>query len=201
MTRRTLPLTVLLLLGSSVMAEDTPNTLIDFAGADVAKEWQAVNDGVMGGVSEGRFRITDRKTLEFFGTLSLENNGGFASVRAKPKNLGLERGDVLIAKVRGDGRKYTLNLYLDEPRTAFSFRAAVQTVKDEWVEVRIPLDEFVATSFGRMVEGAGVVKPEAVTALGFMVSDKKAGAFKLEVESVRLVRSNSPAGDRGLGNG
>lgn len=160
-----------------------------------------MNDGVMGGVSDGRFRITDKKTLEFFGTLSLENNGGFASVRSKPKNLGLEKGDVLVAKVRGDGRRYTLNLYLDQPRTAFSYRAAVQTVRDEWVEVKIPLDEFVATSFGRVVDGAGVVKPEAVNALGFMLSDKKAGAFKLEVESVGVVRSNSPSGDRGLGNG
>jgi hypothetical protein len=31
-TRRTLPLTVLFLLGTSVMAEGTPKTLIDFAG-------------------------------------------------------------------------------------------------------------------------------------------------------------------------
>ena len=26
----------------------------------------------MGGVSEGKFKITDKKTMEFFGTLSLE---------------------------------------------------------------------------------------------------------------------------------
>jgi len=39
-----------------------------------------VNDGVMGGVPDGRFRVTERQTLECYGTLSLENNGGFASV-------------------------------------------------------------------------------------------------------------------------
>ena len=50
------------------MAADTRIVLFDFAGADAAEEWQAVNDGVMGGVSQGTFQITDRKTLAFFGT-------------------------------------------------------------------------------------------------------------------------------------
>jgi NADH dehydrogenase [ubiquinone] 1 alpha subcomplex assembly factor 1 len=74
------------------------------AGTDAGKEWQTVNDGVMAGVSDGKFKITDKKTLEFYGTLSLENDGGFASVRSKAKKLGLEKGDVLVARVRGDGR-------------------------------------------------------------------------------------------------
>ncbi|MBY0399343.1 CIA30 family protein, partial [Myxococcota bacterium] len=54
---------ILLVFGSFVMAEDTPQTLFDFTGADAAKEWQTVNDGVMGGVSEGKFKITDKKTM------------------------------------------------------------------------------------------------------------------------------------------
>ena len=97
-----LALPQLVLMGSFVMAEDAPIPLFDFAGAEAAKEWQTVNDGVMGGVSKGEFRITDDKTLEFFGKLSLENNGGFTSVRTKGKKLALEKGDTLVAKVRGD---------------------------------------------------------------------------------------------------
>ncbi len=103
MNHKLLALPLLILMGSFVMAEDIPQTLFDFTGADAAKEWQSVNDGVMGGVSEGKFKITDKRTLEFFGTLSLENNGGFASVRTKAKKLGLGKGDTLVAKVKGDG--------------------------------------------------------------------------------------------------
>ena len=178
-----------LFLVTTAMADDKPQVLFEFTGADAAKEWQAVNDGVMGGVSEGKFKITDKKTLEFSGTLSLENNGGFASVRSKAKKLGLEKGDTIVAKVRGDGREYTLNLYLNKPLVAFSYRATVQTKKDEWVEVKVPLDKFEATSFGRPVKDAGTVKPEEVNALGFMVSDKKAGPFKLEIESIKVERA------------
>ena len=189
MIHKILALPLLILMGSFVMAEEKPPTLFDFTGADALKEWQAVNDGVMGGVSEGKFKITDKKALEFFGTLSLENNGGFASVRTKAKKLGLEKGDTVVAKVRGDGREYTLNLYLNKPLVAFSYRATVQTKKDEWIEVKVPLDKFEATSFGRVVKDAGPVDPKEVNALGFMVSDKKAGPFKLEIEWIKVERA------------
>ncbi len=188
MITKMLALPLLILMGSFVMAEDAPQTLFDFTGADSAKEWQNVNDGVMGGVSEGKFKITDEKTLEFFGKLSLENNGGFASVRTKAKKLGLEKGDTLVTKVRGDGREYTLNLYLNKPLIAFSYRATVQTKKDEWIEVKVPLDKFEAISFGRVVKDAGPVNAKEVNAVGFMLSDKKAGAFKMEIESIKVER-------------
>ena len=179
----------LLLSGAFLMADDKPDVLFKFAGADAAKEWQTVNDGVMGGVSEGKFTITEKKTLEFFGTLSLENNGGFASVRSKAKKLGLEKGDTFLARVRGDGREYTLNLYVNKPLVAFSYRATVPTKKGEWIEVKVPLDEFEATSFGRVVKEAGAVKPEEVNALGFLLGDKKAGPFKLEVEWIKVMKA------------
>lgn len=171
------------------MAKEKSLTLFEFTGTDAAKDWQTVNDGVMGGISEGKFKLTDTKTMEFFGTLSLENNGGFASVRSKSKPLGLERGDTLVAKVRGDGREYMLNLYPDRSRVAYSYRAAVPTTADEWIEVRIPLDEFQATSFGRVVRNAGAVKPAEVNSVGFMLGDKKAGPFKLEIEWLKVERA------------
>ena len=177
------------LMGSFVMADETRIVLFDFTGANAAKEWQNINDGVMGGISKGKFKITDRKTMEFYGKLSLENNGGFASVRTKAKKLGLEKGDSLLVRVRGDGREYSVNLHVPRPLVAFSYRATVQTKKDEWIEVKVPLDKFEATSFGRVVKDAGAVKPQEVNALGFMLSDKKAGPFKMEVESIKVERA------------
>lgn len=177
------------LMGSFVMAQDTLQPLFDFTGADAAKEWQTINDGVMGGISEGKFKITDKKTLEFYGTLSLERNGGFASVRMKAKKLGLEKGDVLLVRVRGDGREYSMNLHVPKPLVAFSYRATVQTKKDEWIEVKLPLDKFVATSFGRVVKDAGPVDPQEINGLGFLLGDKKAGTFKMEVESIKVMRA------------
>jgi len=184
-----------LLMVTTAMAEDAFIPLFDFTGVEAVKDWQTVNDGVMGGVSEGRFKITDAKTMEFFGTLSLANNGGFASVRSKAKKLDLKKGDTLVVKIRGDGREYTLNLYPNRSRTAFSYRASVQTKKDEWIEVKVPLDEFEATSFGRVVREAGPVKPEEISSMGFLLGDKKAGLFKLEVESIKVERAAIASGE------
>lgn len=165
---------------------DESHVLFDFTRAEAASEWQTVNDGVMGGVSEGNFKVA-AETLEFFGTLSLENNGGFTSVRTKAKKVGLEDGDTLVARVRGDGREYSLNLYLNKRMMAFSYRAAVQTKKDTWIEVKVPLDKFEATSFGQVVKDAGTVEPKEVNAVGFLLGDKKAGPFKLEVAWIKRV--------------
>jgi len=66
------------------------------------------------------------------------NNGGFASVRTKKKKLGLEKGDTLVVKVRGDGREYEMNLYVPTIQIAYSYRAVFQPQKDEWIEIKLP---------------------------------------------------------------
>ena len=169
------------------MAEAPQAPLFAFTSPDAAVAWQTVNDGVMGGVSDGRLRITERRTLEFYGTLSLENNGGFASVRSRPRPLGLRTGDTLVARVRGDGREYQLNLYTSGRMTAFSYRAPVTTRAGEWIEVAVPLDRFEATSFGRVLRGAGPVDPRSITSVGFLLAEKTPGPFALEVEWIKVV--------------
>lgn len=180
-----LPLLVALCLLQAV-AEKSLVPLLDFAGPEVADTWQAVNDGVMGGFSDGRFRITDDKTLEFFGTLSLANNGGFASVRTKTTDLRIKAGDRLVVLVKGDGREYLLTIYTKSRRRAFSYRAPLPTTKDEWTQVEIPLADFIPTAFGRRVEAMGPVEPDQINGLGFMLSDKMAGPFTLEVGWVKV---------------
>jgi len=183
----TVPL--LILMDSTLLAED--RVLFEFASPAASKDWQPVNDGVMGGISEGRFKINGDKTMEFFGTLSLENNGGFASVRSRPRKLGLEAGDTILARIKGDGREYTFNLYVPRQLTAFSYRASFKTTSGEWTEVRIPLDKFVATSFGRIVPNAKPLNPSEITSVGFLLSDKKAGPFKLEVDWIKASKGEA----------
>ena len=98
--------------------------------------------------------------------------------------MGLKPDDSLIIKLKGDGRDYSLNLYTNRPLMAFSYRANFSTKKGEWLEIRAPLANFVATSFGREVTSAGPVNPREVVGIGFMLADKKAGPFKLEIESI-----------------
>jgi hypothetical protein len=189
-----------LLVGVSVLvqtvaAEETRKMLFDFKSPDAAAAWETVNDGVMGGVSDGRVRMTDEGTLEFFGVLSLENNGGFASVRSRPRPLGLAAEDRVAVRLRGDGREYTLNLYVPTSRVAFSYRVPIQTKADEWMEIAIPLKDFQATSFGRPVPSAGPVDAPQVNSLGFLLGDKKPGKFRLEVAWIRTGSADAESQD------
>ena len=160
-------------------------TLFEFDSSTAQRQWQAVNDGVMGGRSVGRFRMTDSDSMEFYGTLSLANNGGFASVRSRPTSLGLKSGDTVKMRVRGDGRTYSFNLYPQRRMTAFSYRTNFKTVAGKWTEVEIPVDSLVATSFGRVIRNQKL-NPASMAGMGILLGDKKPGTFKLEIDWIKV---------------
>ena len=176
---------LILLLGSiNIMAEDKDNLIFNFNTPESGKIWVSVNDNVMGGVSEGKFKITQDKTLYFYGSLSLENNGGFASIRCLPTQLGLKKNDSIYFQAKGDGREYTVNLYTNKRLTAFSYRQSFQTKNNEWVEISLPLEKFIATSFGKVIPKAEPINPSEIESLGFMIGDKKPGAFQIEFKNI-----------------
>jgi uncharacterized surface protein with fasciclin (FAS1) repeats len=166
-------------------------TLADFSAASAAKEWISVNDGVMGGVSEGGFRITDDMTLEFSGNLSLENQGGFTSIRSRPGDLDLGGYDRIALRLKGDGRTYSLNLMTSSRSAASSYRAPIRTEKGIWQEVRVDMKDFRYTSFGRIVEGAPPLKARDIRSLGITLADKKAGPFRLEIDWMKAERGTA----------
>ena len=49
---------------------------------ETSGEWRIINDVVMGGVSKSSMKLGSDGSAKFSGTLSPDNNGGFASVRA-----------------------------------------------------------------------------------------------------------------------
>ncbi|MDX2036181.1 MAG: CIA30 family protein [Isosphaeraceae bacterium] len=181
-------------------AAEGERMLFDFSKPESAKSWQPVNDGVMGGVSQGRFEITEQGTMKFLGTLSLENNGGFASVRTRRTALGLMSDDAITAKIKGDGREYLLNLYVPSGRTAYSYRAPIATKAGEWIEVRIPLRDLRATWFGRDLPNAGPVDGAKVDSIGLMLADKKPGPFALEVAWIKATANASAKDPSKAGN-
>jgi monofunctional biosynthetic peptidoglycan transglycosylase len=163
---------------------DTSHNLIDFGSEDLS-EWSVVNDGVMGGVSRGGLRLSDHETGIFAGVLSLENNGGFASVRASVGHRDLSAYTGLEIRVRGDGRTYQLRLRTDDRFDGVAYRAFFETRAGEWTTVRLPFAAFEPTFRGRTPRNASPLDPGAVHQVGFMLADKQPGAFSLEIDYVK----------------
>ena len=160
----------------------TRQLICDFDTASDAQKWTSVNDDVMGGRSEGTFRVTGQGNLEFYGNLSLENRGGFASVRSKPAKIDASNFNALDIRLRGDGRPYYCYLRASDDRSSYSYRAKFDTEAGSWQEIRLPLKSFQATWRGRTLPDAPALDANSIRSAGFLIADKKAGPFKLEVD-------------------
>jgi len=163
---------------------DTSTTLIDFGGDDSSK-WTVINDGVMGGVSLSKLRPTDQKTGIFSGVLSLENNGGFASVRAAVGHRDLSTYGGLEIRVLGDGRIYQLRLRTNDRVDGIVNSIAIETRSGGWLTVRRAFTEFLPTFRGRTPASAAPLDPAQVHQVGFLLADKQPGEFSLEIDFVR----------------
>ena len=86
-------------------AANATQSLFDFAGSSDIGKWRVVVDGVMGGRSTGQIE-RQQNSLVFTGETSLENNGGFSSIRAPVPAGSLAGYDSLRVRVKGDGRTW-----------------------------------------------------------------------------------------------
>ena len=177
------------IISASALADDAGvREEVLFSFSEGTTGWVIVNDGVMGGRSQGGVRRTEAGHLEFAGTVSLENRGGFSSVRSPASNLNLRGFDAIVIKVRGDGRMYYFDVRTpaQERFPASSYRQSIQPAAGEWQEVRLSLSDFAVSAFGQQLPG-GQLDVSRVVSLGFTIADKKAGPFKIEVEWIKAV--------------
>jgi hypothetical protein len=160
------------------------NTLFDFSAATNLPVWQIVNDDVMGGSSTSSFNLTNGVAV-FRGEVSLENSGGFASMRLSPARQNLTGLDAFVVRARGDGRRYKVTVRPDAGFDTAIYQCAFTTRRDEWEEHRLPFEDFVPTFRGRVLTNVPPLDPAKVTSVGFLISDKQEGPFKLEVAWIK----------------
>ena len=158
--------------------------LFDFSSTGVRPLWQIVNDAVMGGSSTSAFESGGGRAV-FRGMVSLENNGGFASVRSFPAHHKLTDCDHFIVRLRGDGRRYKFTV-----RTAAGFdtplyQCALATTRGGWEEHRLVFKDFVPTLRGQVLVDVPPLNPAKVVSLGFLIADQQAGPFQLEIAWIK----------------
>lgn len=148
-------------------------------------DWQPVNDVVMGGLSASSFTLAEPGTGTFSGTVSLENNGGFASVRAAlptPLNASM-RG--LRIRVKGDGQTYNLRLRGSGRYSRVAYRASFSTLTQNWEEHWFTWSDFTPTFRGRTLTDVPGATPEMLREIGFIIADQQAGPFSLSIDYIR----------------
>jgi monofunctional biosynthetic peptidoglycan transglycosylase len=149
------------------------------------KNWNIVNDDVMGGVSISYLSINDENNLIFRGYLSLENNGGFASSRLSFTKETLTGVKSFKIKFKGDGNTYKLRLRQNNRRASYS--CDFKSFKDKWVEVNIQIEDFKPSWRGYSYSNYPALDIKEINSLGLQISDKQEGEFKLEIKYIKAI--------------
>lgn len=155
--------------------------LADFHEANEAARWTSTDDVVMGGQSSSAMLAGDGVGI-FAGGLSLEGGGGFASVRRREQVVDLSACDAIELQLRGDGKRYKLNLRTSDGFDGVVYQAAFETQPGTWLTAELSLAEFAPRFRGR--PASGVLDRAHVSSLGLLISDRQAGPFRLEVETI-----------------
>jgi monofunctional biosynthetic peptidoglycan transglycosylase len=177
----------ILAFGGGAVADGERRTVMDlqFDGAVGEPVWVAQNDDVMGGVSKGGTQVVDG-VLVFTGSLSLENNGGFAQVEIRNLGADLSGKQGVKLRVRGDGRTYQLRLATNARHrgSRIAYRAEFPTRAGEWIDVVVPFADLEPSHHGNMLDGPPVDLSQ-VEEIGLLLGDGLAGPFLLEVDWMR----------------
>ena len=156
--------------------------LLDFEDPAEIALFHPIDDVVMGGVSRSRFEPAGPGVAAFRGEVSLARGGGFASVRSEPRAWNTSGARSILMRVKGDGKHYKLTLRTDDAFDGAQYQARFQPPAGDWVELRLPVDGFIATFRGRDLRDAPALDPARIRTLGLMISEKQAGPFELLVD-------------------
>ena len=163
-----------LISGEVVMEDFDSNNLLN---------WNIVNDTVMGGRSQATLKLINDTHADFSGYLSLENNGGFSSIRAYyPPDLANVKS--IILKIKGDGREYNFRIRGNSNSWA-SYTHSFETIEGEWIEKELKIDDFYPVYRGYNLKDMPSLSEIIIKEIGIMISDKTEGSFNIEIDWIK----------------
>ncbi|HEY9184183.1 MAG TPA: CIA30 family protein, partial [Salegentibacter sp.] len=157
--------------------------LFDFSKTEDWSGWETVNDGVMGGNSSSDLESSTGGNAIFKGSVSLENNGGFASLRYDfdPQNIKIYKKAFILLK--GDGKTYRFRIkssLKDKASYTYTFKTT-----GGWQTVEVPLTEMEAVYRGQKLELPNF-SADTIGEIRFLIANKKAEDFRLEINKIGL---------------
>lgn len=158
-------------------------TIFDFNSNSQTDKWIIVDDGVMGGKSEGNFAINQLGHGVFHGNVSLENNGGFSMAVHGMESLDVTLEDTIVLRLKGDGKDYQLRIK-DKADRYYSYASTFKT-SGKWEEISIPLNIMAPTFRGRSVNKPNFDQ-NTMEEIAILIGNKKAQNFRLELDKITV---------------
>jgi len=186
--QKAISLLVIIMLGLPSFANTNESNALeyDFGQDKSGYNWRVINDGVMGGLSRGQAKLTEN-SLFYTGDISLENNGGFSSLKAPFVRTDLSAFKTVVLRYRHSGHQLGLTFEWHPRFWRTYHKQILETTKGEWQTVRFDLNKIpqfrLTGPTGRVMQEKDLKR---IIRIGFIASEKKSTSFEFEIDYLRF---------------
>ncbi|MFB2921464.1 CIA30 family protein [Aerosakkonema funiforme] len=192
-------------IAAKYLPKSDEKIIFDFANAndDLKNIWGAVDDVVMGGVSQSGIQLVD-KTALFAGNVSTANSGGFASVRTRNFDIPLDLSgyEGIELRVKGDGKRYKFFIRTETQWDGVAYSYSFDTVANTWITVRVPFADLIPVFRAKTLPNSEKINASKVRSFQLMLSKFEydgalnpnftPGGFALQVGSIAAYGNYRP---------
>jgi len=157
--------------------------IFDFNKKSNLQNWVIVDDVVMGGESSGSFKLNDDGFGVFKGSISLDNNGGFSSLRHRFPKIEIDDNTQIVIKLKGDGKNYQFRIKSNSG-DYYSYITPFLT-SGQWQEIIIPLKDMYPSFRGRRLNQPNFTG-DVIEEITFLIGNKKNENFILLLGTIVL---------------
>lgn len=160
--------------------------VVDFGIEKKGGNWAVVNDGVMGGLSSSNAVLLDNSML-FKGEVSLENNGGFASIRSDRGSIDLSEYTFVSIRYKSSGQQTAIRLLPNEMYYQPYFKKLLEQTSGEWKTIVFSIFDFQEYALNRKLNSDLTMdKLKNIKRIGFIVNNKQSGEFEFEIDYLKF---------------
>jgi NADH dehydrogenase [ubiquinone] 1 alpha subcomplex assembly factor 1 len=182
----TILIILLLTLISSPLSEK-PLTFDFGNSADKTRDWVLITDNVMGGLSKSEI-IYNANSILLKGDISLDNFGGFSSIRTKFSQLDLSQYEGVKIKFKSTKQHFAFTLENSQNWTRPNYKNNFHSNKDgTWMVATLYFKDFQENVIGQPTgKQLNLEKLKKIVRIGIITTKKEEGPFSLEVDYIRF---------------
>ncbi|MFN3998425.1 CIA30 family protein [Algoriphagus sp.] len=157
--------------------------LFDFSSTSDWSVWEIENDVVMGGISTSQLTRSEEGYGVFIGKVSLENDGGFASIQYHFSQKNITGFTKAVIRLKGDGKGYQFRIKADLKERAdyiYTFKTT-----GEWETIEILLNKMEPSYRGNKLNQPNF-NADQIQEARFMIGNGRSESFRLEIDKIEL---------------
>lgn len=159
------------------------SVLWDFTKSNGLDNWYVVDDRVMGGVSQGKLTINEEGHAVFSGDVSLDNNGGFSSLRHRLTKKDISSYKSVKLRVKGDGKQYQFRVKSNRFQRQDYITNFV--TNGEWQTIVIPFEDLYPSFRGRRLNMPNF-SGQSLEEIAILIANNKPESFELMIDKITL---------------